>query len=294
MHNQTAKYVLIGIIACVAGMLIGISVLPYFIEQKETSQIPTASKIIESEISRTGSGAIVGTVLLNTKTIVWNNKIYVFIHTCDGKVKVGTLFGGEGEKIGFCLGRNTLTLLDSDEKVTLISDITETDINKVPVLIHVELLPKSPNGTALVSYSQESCTTNGDCGAGMPTNYATVAVDLNNGSYRNIRNYPERGTPVWNLMATKAIFIPQTCGGAGCLTAPIIGYNLKKDETNGRLTTEVAAGDDAQLSLGVSNYPSNQEVKQQYWKNLSWTTDSQFTAVIVDVDGKEKIVTGTF
>lgn len=232
-------------------------------------------------------------VSINSKTVTWKNKTYTFVHNCAGQQKQGALLGDAKTPVAYCLGTSTLSIVDPNQKSSDLYKITATDPSKTPVLLDAQLIPGSMNGAVLVSFSPEACTTTGKCSAGMPSNYVTMAVDLNNTSfsYSSIHNYPASGTPVWDTYGIKALFIPQTCGGAGCDVAPLIGYSLITDTLNNKLTKETGAGVSGQSSGPVSDVNSK---KLAVWKSASWTSDTQFKAVLTGADGTDKTITGTF
>jgi hypothetical protein len=208
-----------------------------------------------------------------------------FAHLCKGQTKEVYLFGDERRPVSYCLGENRLVMIEKSAEPKVLQTQNITEDSNAPILIKAETVPSST--IILISYAPEPCTTIGDCGAGQPTNYVTLAYDQKAGQLKPITKYPTDGTPIWNAAGTKAIFIPDTCGGAGCQIIPLIGYDVTRDATQSATTDKAVGAKDGQ-ARDVAGKPLPR------WGMVKWTSDSDFTAEIVQVDGKITAINGKF
>jgi hypothetical protein len=208
-----------------------------------------------------------------------------FAHLCKGQVKEVYLFGDERRPASYCLGENRLVLLDKSAEPKVLQTLNVTDDAAAPILIKTETVPSST--IVLISYAPDPCTTTGDCGAGMPTNHVTLAYDQKTGQVRPITKYPTDGEPIWNPAGTKAIFVPDTCGGAGCQAIPLIGYDVTRDATQS-ITTDKAAGSPDGQARDASGKPLPR------WSKIAWKNDVEFTAEIIQIDGKATSINSKF
>ncbi len=155
------------------------------------NQTPTPSSSTAAETQ----GAVVA---INTKKVDWNGEIYTFIQSCSGQQKTGKFLGDENKPIDYCLGKSELNLVDSKKVSTKIAADDTTDPTKTPLFIDAQWIPGS-EGMVLLSYRPEACTTTfgtekDACGAGMPSNYVNMVVNLADGTKRDLENYPMDGT----------------------------------------------------------------------------------------------------
>lgn len=134
----------------------------------------------------------------------------------------------------------------------------------------------------------------------MPDNYETIAFNLADNTFRDIKNYPLRGNAIWNRSGTKAVFYPETCGGAGCSSEAIIGYNLAADESK-NVSSEKAAYDSYICASGKKCWtdcgaPSSGAKRKclSVWNNLHWVDDNKVLATIISSNGEKKEVTLVF
>ncbi len=208
-----------------------------------------------------------------------------FAHLCKGQAKEIYLFGDERRPASYCLGENRLVILDKSAEPKVLQSSNVTDDAAAPILIKTETVPSST--VILISYAPDPCTTTGDCGVGMPTNYVTFAYDQRDGKFRAIAKYPSDGTPIWNPAGTKAIFVPDTCGGAGCQSIPLIGYDVTRDATQS-VTTDKAVGTPDGQARDAAGKPLPR------WSKIIWKNDVDFIADLVQIDGKTTQINGKF
>lgn len=235
--------------------------------------------------------------------VTWNQKKYKFEHYCDGSVK---LYKNDSNKSGvvspdetyyYCIGRNQL-FLNLEGELSLIKDEIISEAKDAPLFTDVKKL--LPSSTVLISYSPNACITVNDCGIGMPTNYETIAFDLTDKTFRDIKNYPENGNAIWNKSGTKAVFYPETCGGAGCDEGAIIGYDLATDESK-NISSEKAAYDSSECGNGKNCWancgsPASGTSGEclSVWDNLHWLDDNKVSATIISPSGDKQEILLTF
>lgn len=233
--------------------------------------------------------------------IISNKKNYKFEHRCDGSVK---LYKNDANHSGlvpadstyyYCIGRNQL-FLNLDGEMSLIKDETVSEAQNAPILTDIKLLPSA--ATILISYSPNACFTVNDCGVGMPTNYVTIAFSLSDNTFRDIKNYPSNGGAIWNRSGTKAVFYPETCAGAGCSEASIIGYDLASDEAKD-VSGEKAAYSSLDCGSGKNCWANCASSDGQgnclsVWDNLYWLDDKNVSVAIISPTGEKKEIALAF
>ena len=218
-----------------------------------------------------------------------------FVHECQGRVLTPRPFSymdEDAEMPSYCVGTNVLSVRNADgTEVAKVAESVSTSAKDAPILGDVSWVPArggNMNGTVLVEFGHNDCSvTEDDCGVGSPTNNVTYALSLATNEVRAIENYPGRGTPIWNGAGTKAIFPVTQVGGAGCDDGPIVGYDLAADATKA-LTEEVACEFSNGLSFDINGdaFP--------VWGPTFWTSDSEFTTILLDVNGTWKQIDGKF
>jgi len=228
--------------------------------------------------------------IISKKMVMWNEDTFTINHSCIGSVKYGNLYGDTAKQAPYCLGINKLKLADKNGIQTQLSENNITNAAEAPVLLDAQVVPGSKEGLVLVAYRAESCTTTNDCGAGMPTNYLSMTINLLTKKPQEIQNFPTTGISHWNADGTKAIFIPETCAGRECNVEPLLGYNVSQDQQNPNLTTEKAAGS----SSKQGQLEDSEGKKLSTWQSITWTTTSKFRATYINKDGATKIIEGSF
>ncbi len=210
----------------------------------------------------------------------------IFEHTCAGQIVPSLTIEGQ-KTVPYCVGKNTLTVTDRNRSITeTIDESDTTDASNSPLLLKVETTNASGK-TVLVSYAPETCATTANCGAGMPTHYVTIAYFPQTATYVKLHAFPSYGVPVWNPSGTKAVFYPESAGGAGYSEDVLIGYDVPTDNETS-VTSERAAWD----AHGAQ--PFNVEgTPLPAWSNIVWIDDDHFTALITNPDGTTKTVSGT-
>lgn len=218
----------------------------------------------------------------------WNGQSPLnIVHRCLGSIQRGS--GSEGQS--FCLGRNQLVVETQGQAEQIVSDVTISKPEDAPILSQVVSLADSGNGAVLIGYAPQPCATVDDCGVGDEgrgrLNLAYFGISSESKALRNI---PGRGTFAWNHTENKALVIPDTCGGTGCTTSEILGYDLTSDSVR-TVTTEKAAGDQGS---GSSPLSSADGTTLPRWKNLRWTNEAQFAVDIVSPSGAVRRINGSF
>jgi hypothetical protein len=207
---------------------------------------------------------------------------------CSGDIKKGVeKIGDPAEDVSFCIGDYELVATMGSQSVVIASGHAGSGTDS-PVLLKAETIASSTD--VLISYLP-SCASTGDCGVGMPTNQVTFALHAKDSSVQSISHFPPNGTPVWNDLATKALFIPETCGGAGCDVAPVIGYDLTKDSSKA-ITNEKAVGLGTDGKASDATDPVGNRLP--VWQSVQWNVGDTFSATLLKDDGSKQIVNGTF
>ena len=238
------------------------------------------------------------------KVIYWmninsNNQKYKFEHYCDGFVK---LYKNDANHSGlapsdstyyYCIGRNQL-FLNLDGKLSMIKDEIVSDAKDALLFTDIKRLS---SGVVLISYSANACVTVNNCGVGMPSNYVTIAFNLADNTFREIKKYPSRGEAIWNRSGTKAVFYPETCGGAGCDEGSIVGYNLESDESKD-VSSEKAAYDSYNCGNGKNCWADcgspDSNGCLSVWDNLYWLDDDKVSATIISPNGEKQEISIIF
>jgi hypothetical protein len=276
--------------ALIAVVAIGLGVFT-FIQRMELLSLKNqiSSQSSPMEVSASDAQKVAEGTVIDEKILDVNEKRIAFQYRCSGEAKKGldriNMLTGI---LSYCVGDYSLVAVVGDQAVDIASGHA-VDGHDAPVLQKVELL--SDKGNVLISFDS-SCASTLDCGAGMPTNYVTYLFRMNDLSSKVISNFPPLGTPVWNILETKALFIPDTCGGAGCSMAPIIGYDLANDSATD-LTEEKAVGISGE-DISYSDVTDAMGDRLPVWKSAGWNVGDTFTAIMIDIDGSQKQVKGTF
>lgn len=231
---------------------------------------------------------VFGSVIAERRVKVGNADIPLE-YRCSGEVKKSLeTFGSEKpESLPYCVGDYELVALISGQSL-VVSSGHAADGNDAPVLMGAENI--GDQGIVLVSF-KPSCISMGDCGSGIPVNNQSFMIRTQDRSVQPIANVPPNGSPVWNPIHTKALFIPETCGGAGCDLAPVIGYDLASDRAKD-LTKEKAVGLGKDTSMTDATDPAGDRLP--VWKSVEWDGNDEFKAVMVGSDGGVKNVMGKF
>ncbi len=211
-----------------------------------------------------------------------------FEYRCRGDVRQGNM---EDADTSYCIGIYKLVLVTPLGEKTLETGYAESPAN-APYGMTAEYKSYA-RGSArvIISFAAGGCRLDNDlCGAGGPDNLITGNYNMELGAYMPLlgaymplRNFPTNGTPIWSAQGTQALFLPRTCGGAGCMAAPIRVYNIETDTVRD-LTTETAAEEPNAEDVSGAKLP--------YWKNLHWSGPNEFEVTLVGVDGRERTVGG--
>lgn len=272
----------------------------------EKPEASSSSAIVGPSVSNNPEDSATPTALEPSGKVIywmninWNKKKYKFEHYCDGSVK---LYNNDANHSGlvpadstyyYCIGRNQL-FLNLDGKMLIVKDEAISEAKNALIFTDVKLLPSAT--AILISYSPNVCFTVNDCGVGMPDNYVTIAFNLADNTFRDIKNYPSNGEAIWNKSGTKAVFYPETCGGAGCDEASIIGYDLLSDEAKD-ISSEKAAYDSNSCGSEKNCWancgsPSSNGCLS-VWDNLHWVDDKNVSATIISPTGEKKEITFAF
>lgn len=267
---------------------IGLGVVVYMQNTEiNTLKKQSASSSPMEERASDGVKSPSGTVVVE-KNIKFDGSEINLQYRCAGEIKKGVeRVGDPAEDVSFCVGDYSLVAKVGDQS-TMIASGHAISGNDSPVFLGAEAV--GDQGNIFISY-KPSCASTGDCGAGMATNDVTYVFHSKDASVQPIANFPPNGKPLWNAIFTKALFIPETCGGAGCDLAPIIGYDLVKDSPKD-VTVEkgVGLGQDSTASDATDPVGDRLPV----WKSVEWIAGDTFNATLIKVDGTLKQVKGTF
>lgn len=255
------------------------------LSQKQVAQLVTNT--VPAAVPTQPVVVLDGFQVITQKTVNWNGTVVQIAHRCNGQVKAGNK---DGFGVSYCIGENQLVLIDAVSNMKVLKAQTVTTAVDAPILLDAALIPSAQKNSAnvLISFSKETCTTMNNCDLGMPTNYVTFVYDLNSGLLRSITNYPQFGVPVWNPSGTKAIFVADTCGGAGCDVLPLDGYDLVSDTTKTVTTVKAASINGG----GQATDESGNKLPQ--WGLVSWKDDINFMVTVNNGDGSQKVVTGKY
>lgn len=264
-------------------------------QNSQLSQVVQSLNIVASRVQGVTPNAPAATPptpaddhqVITQKTVNWNDAPVQIAQRCKGTVKLAYVFGDPREPISFCIGENQLVFIDTESRVRILQTQIVSDAKDAPILLEAALVPGSKTGSVLISYPTDTCMTTYSCGAGMPTNYVRWVYNITDQSLRAISNYPDSGYATWNSSGTKAILIPDTCGGAGCDVAPLTGYDLLTDTTK-TLTAIKAAGSQSHQAQDVNG------TRLQQWGLVTWKNDTDFSATYFPTDKTTKQVTGKF
>lgn len=213
------------------------------------------------------------------------------VYLCSGQIKQAMM---EDADTRYCVGTFHLVLRQTGKNDVVLDTGVVGSPELSPILSgakFVELLGKDDSGFTteanrlFISFASNACLTAGDCGVGMPENYVRYVVNLGTGEVLRPRNYPERGELIWNSDYSRAVFIQQNCGGAGCSAAPLQGYDLALDGTRS-ITTEMAAQE-----VGAKDVQGN---ALPYWTDVRWSGPSDIHAIIISPSGARQTVTVPF
>lgn len=248
-----------------------------------TRGVPSSANAVpENQVQGTSSnGSIVA-----TKTVQWSSADYKIIQRCDGEIK------NAGGTAPYCIGKNTLSIIDPRGNKTDIDIRHASSSSDVPVFVSADTVAlSSAKATILIGYGADACRTQGTCTSESLDNlisYAYVAGE-DSPDYRALIHYPQTGTAVWNASGKKAAFIPNTCSAGGCTMQSIKGYDLEKDISQS-LTTVVAVGSDDPNADATD--PAGELLAR--WLDVKWTDDSHLSATVRESDGSKKVVTAVF
>lgn len=274
-------------LALVAVLGLGVVVC---LQQREINalktQVGSTSSPMESR-SEQQKKAEAGTVVAE-KLVTIDGSPIAIQYRCSGEIKKGVeRVGDPAEEISFCVGDFELVAMIRDQSIIITSGHAVSGVDS-PVLL--KAVAVGDQGNVLISY-KPYCASTGDCGAGLPMNEVTHVLRAKDASVQTISHFPPSGIPVWNSLFTKALFIPETCGGAGCDLAPIIAYDLVSDSSKD-ITKEKAVGLGKDAKTADATDPVGDRLP--VWRSIEWLTGDAFTAVMLKSDGSQQKVMGTF
>ncbi len=204
-----------------------------------------------------------------------------FEYRCRGDVRQGNM---EDADTSYCIGIYKLVLVTPTGEKTLETGYAETpEAAPYWMSAQYESFARGP-ARVIISFAAAGCRLADDlCGAGGPDNLITGDYNMESGLYTPLRNFPTNGTPIWSAQGTQAMFLPHTCGGAGCTAEPIRVYNIETDTVR-YLTTEQAAEEPNAEDAGGTKLP--------YWKDLHWSGPYEYTVILVSPDGRSREING--
>ena len=283
-RRATPLWAIIGIVVLIAAVG-GLGYMWWNAEQRASSaahDLSVAQQRANNAVANTNAPGVVA-LPADFRTImsITATEGLTFEYRCRGDVRQGNM---ENADTSYCIGIYKLVLVTPLGEQTLETGYAEIPAT-APYWMGAEFksFARGP-ARVIISFAAAGCRLEDDlCGAGGPDNLVTGNYNTESGAYMPLRNFPTNGTPIWSAQGTQALFLPHTCGGAGCMAAPIRVYNIETDiERN--LTTEIAAEAPNAEDAGGAKLP--------YWKNLHWSGPGEFEVTLVGADGRERTVVG--
>lgn len=241
---------------------------------------PIPTPVVAVPAPQVGSNLMVAQIAIAEK--------YKVTHYCDGQVDKSSNSVGA---VPYCVGTSTLVFTDGD-LTKIITTTTSTDVTNTPFLRDAKLIPSNTKERRMIiSFSPDICRlasdTEGDCVFEAYNDPHNFIVNIGDLSVRAIKKYPGTSEAIWNASGTKALFAQVSCHEGGCDRAVLLGYDLDHDVKKAVTKEEAAFNGDLtnDWSLGPEG---------EYWSEVKWTSDSKFSATIINPGGTKKIVTGTF
>jgi len=227
------------------------------------------------------SQELIDNKIINTKNIEWNNQTYNFKQTCYGlKELINSIITDDSKfSLPICLGRNVF-LVSNNSKDIIIQQDNVQSVELAPVLVDLELIPSTAGrANVLISYWPEKCRTLNYCDVGMDSGFVSHVLDLKTLNFRSLLSFPHSFAynfkPTWNPAGNKVLFVPQTCGGAGCYEGPLTGYDLDLDKVIYE-SKEKGSEENFEDIMGNPNH---------YWKSVRWLSDDKAVAELVAPTG---------
>ncbi|MBU2566196.1 hypothetical protein KKG46_01405 [Patescibacteria group bacterium] len=265
--------------ALIVGFIIYSSGNKTVTESIKTNTITTSSTQDTNNVTTatTTAGSLVKKESLSIRTSDYQGDVAV-LHLCAGETAKSyeTL----------CVGKNILVLQMSGKPDVVISEQQVSSAEDALFLKAIDFLPDNEKTGSppilLISFTKDTCASLGDCGVGMPENHVTYKVNLSDLTYSELKHYPQYGIANWSQFEHVAIFIPSSCGGAGCEEETLFAYDLNTDKVTSNITKERAA-----------NYPDAVDVMGNplsYWGEITWESADKAKAILNAADGTSKII----
>lgn len=216
---------------------------------------------------------LIGDVLVE-KQATAGGVFYDVQYRCRGEQKTAEVAGAPVAQAVYCVGDAQLAVLNDSGDLVATWKMPVSEDKEAPVLGEITSLGAD---RLLVFFSKDECSTVGNCGVGMSYPAGTLVVDIADKKIDELENMPG-GVPIWNSEETKAVMVPETCGGGGCGTAALVGYDVEKDEQK-TLTEEKGANE-----VNAQDAEGN---KVAYWQNVTWKDNNTIEAVLRMPDGDE-------
>lgn len=199
-------------------------------------------------------------------------------YRCRGEQKSAEVAGAPVAQAVYCVGDAQLAVLNDSGDIVATWKTSVSEDGEAPVLGDITSLG---DDRLLVFFGKDECSTVGNCGVGMSYPAGTLVVDIADKKIDELENMPG-GDPIWNADETKAVIVPETCGGGGCSTAALVGYDLEKDEQ--RVLTAEAGSNEVNAQDAQGN-------KLAYWKSVSWKDNDTVEAVLFVPGEDERVIT---
>lgn len=125
-------------------------------------------------------------------------------------------------------------------------------------------------------------------GVGGAPSAQTIIFNFDTRQFSTIVN-PSGRKLYWNKAGTRAFFVANNCGGAGCeATSPIMGITLTSKQAVTLSKIKAAFFQDFEPNRTQAYHEAGKETRIQTWKSGRWITDRLIEAKYMTADGKVK------
>lgn len=203
-----------------------------------------------------------------------NGQSYHVLQQCSGTVK--TKFHPTTQKqTRYCQGTSRLLVQKPGSRFVVLDTTTANTDADIPVLSYQT--QTVPNGSKVILiYERNGCLFSSALCQESGFRSMTHVIDLYTATIKTLSAYPSRSYPYWNKTGNKAVFLTQTCGSTRCDAAPLMVYDINKDQVIDKTTEE---GADKDYAMDVTG------VKLGYWKSITWNSDTEWQAIYVSDKG---------
>ena len=227
---------------------------------------------------------------LTDRTLTLDHKTGQVVFTCFG-VREDAGYPGLLQNVSVCDGQTEVAVHWNGQRV---STMLNTHLNeRVPMTTHDQALvwdqPMVVKGTSKTTILIPAHTVGDFTGVSGNGYSAFVTFDPKTFTISS-SDVPRSTNLLWNKAGTKAIYLEDTCGGAGCARQAVMGLDLASNRI-ARLTKIDAAYDASSSTIA----PRDANDRPIYlWKSLRWITNTRFEARYVNTHSQTKILRQSF